>query len=77
MSNYTKNVDYASKDGLNTGDPLKVIRGTEIDAEFDEIEDSIATKPDAANGTHTGTTSVQNITVSGTIDGGAIDGGTY
>lgn len=44
MSNYSQNVFFAPKDSLTTGDPNKVIKGSEIDAEFQEISDAIATK---------------------------------
>ena len=44
MSNYTKLTAYDTKDSLTTGDPLKRIRGTELDDEFDAIATAIATK---------------------------------
>jgi hypothetical protein len=34
---YTKITDYAAKDALVTGNSLKVVRGTELGAEFDAI----------------------------------------
>lgn len=40
---YTKTTDFASKDSLLTGDPAKVVKGSEIDAEFDNIETVIGT----------------------------------
>ena len=40
---YTKTTDFASKDSLLTGDPAKVVKGSEIDAEFDNIEAVIGT----------------------------------
>jgi hypothetical protein len=49
MSNYTKNVAYTAKDALTTGDPAKRIKGSEMDAELDEIAVAIATKEDTAN----------------------------
>lgn len=55
MSNYAKLTNFASKDSLASGNPLKVIKGTEIDDEFEAIETSIATKTDAASPTFTGT----------------------
>ena len=54
MSNYSKIVDYAAKDALNTGDPLKLIKGTEIGAEYDAIATAIATKANSASPTFTG-----------------------
>lgn len=43
MPTYTKIVDYAAKDLLLTGDPAKVVKGTEIGAEFDSIAAADAT----------------------------------
>lgn len=44
MANYTKLTDFASKDSLPTGSPAKIVKGTEIDDEFQSIETAIATK---------------------------------
>ena len=38
---YNKATDFALKDELVHGDPDKVVRGTEIDAEFTAIEDEL------------------------------------
>lgn len=46
MSNYTKSVNFATKDGLISGNPLKLVRGTEIDTEFNNLVTAIATKID-------------------------------
>ena len=46
MSDYTKTVDFASKDALLTGNPAKVVKGTEIDTEYDNIAAASATKGD-------------------------------
>ena len=46
MSNYTKTTNFAAKDSLTTGDPAKIVRGTEINVEFDNIATSVATKQD-------------------------------
>lgn len=54
MSNYTKITDFAVKDGLAGGDPLKKVRGSEIDAEFEAIETAVATKADASSPVLTG-----------------------
>lgn len=45
---YTKLTDFASKDALLTGNPSKLVRGTELGAEFDAIEtaDALNIKPD-------------------------------
>ncbi len=55
MSNYTKATDFASKDALLSGDPSKIIKGTEIDTEFNSISTAISTKADLVSPTFTGT----------------------
>ena len=55
MSNYTKATDFASKDDLLSGDPNKIIKGTEIDDEFAAIQTAVNTKADANNAALTGT----------------------
>jgi hypothetical protein len=49
MSNYVKSTDFASKDSLTVGDPLKIIKGTEINTEFNNIQTAVATKADLAS----------------------------
>lgn len=46
MSNYTKSTNFAAKDSLSHGNPAKVVKGTEINTEFDNISAAIATKAD-------------------------------
>ena len=55
MSNYTKTTDFAAKDSLATGNPSKIVRGSEFETEFDAISTAIATKADTAGPTFTGT----------------------
>jgi hypothetical protein len=76
LSNYTKTVDFASKDALTPGDVNKVVRGTEIDTEFNNIATAVATKANTASPTFTGTTTVAALTISGAVTG-TIGGGTY
>lgn len=49
MSDYTKLTNFAVKDGYTTGNPAKVIKGTEIDDEFNAISTAIATKYDSSD----------------------------
>lgn len=77
MADYTKATDFESKDALPAGNALKIVKGTELDDEFDAIETSIATKADIHNETHTGTTNFTTVNVSGTLTAGLITGGTY
>ena len=46
MSDYTKSTNFATKDNLSSGNPLKIVKGTEIDTEFTNIQTAIATKVD-------------------------------
>ncbi len=55
MSNYTQSTNFATKDNLSSGDPLKIVKGTEINTEFANIAIAIATKADLASPTFTGT----------------------
>ena len=63
MSNYSKLTNFATKDSLASGNPLKVIKGTEIDDEFEAIETSIGTKADLAAPTFTGTTTISTANI--------------
>jgi hypothetical protein len=55
MSNYTKATNFATKDTLSTGDANKIVKGTEIDNEFNSISGAISSKADIASPTFTGT----------------------
>ena len=46
MTDYVKSTNFASKDSLATGNPLKIVKGTEIDTEFNNIATAVATKAD-------------------------------
>lgn len=54
MSNYVKATDFAAKDALSTGNPLKLIKGTEINDELNAIQTAVATKADLASPAFTG-----------------------
>ena len=74
MSDYTKSTNFASKDNLTSGNPSKIVKGTEIDTEFTNIATAIATKQDydsdlaafaaktAPTGDVVGTTDTQGLT---------------
>jgi hypothetical protein len=70
MSNYTKTTNFASKDNLSPGNPLKIVKGTEIDTEFNNIQTAVGTKTDNASANITGGTIV------GITDLAVADGGT-
>jgi len=74
MSDYTKSTNFATKDNLTSGNPAKIVKGTEIDTEFNNIATAIATKQDydadlaafalktAPTGDVVGTTDTQGLT---------------
>lgn len=49
MSDYAQINDYSAKDALATGNPLKIIAGSDIDGELDAISTAIATKFDTTS----------------------------
>ena len=53
MTDYTKTVNFAAKDSLTSGDSNKIVRGTEINTEFDNIATAIATKLDSTGAAFT------------------------
>jgi len=69
MSNYTKSTNFATKDNLSPGNPLKIVKGTEIDTEFNNIQTAVATKTDNASANITGG-SITGITDLAVADGG-------
>ena len=54
MSNYSKTTDFASKDALLTGDPNKIVKGTEINDELDSIQTAVNSKANVNNTALTG-----------------------
>jgi hypothetical protein len=74
MADYTKSTNFATKDNLTSGNPAKIVKGTEIDTEFNNIATAIATKQDydadlaafalktAPSGDVVGTTDTQGLT---------------
>lgn len=89
MSNYTKATDFASKDALISGNPSKLVRGTEINTEFAAIQTAVNSKADLASPTFTGTltavtvavtgnqTIAGTLAVTGALTAASIDGGTF
>ena len=70
MSDYTKSTNFATKDNLSSGNPLKIVKGTEIDTEFNNIQTAIATKADLASPTFTGTPTLPTGTIATTQSSG-------
>lgn len=76
MSNYIVQANWSEKDGLTTGDPLKVVSSVELGTEFSAISGAVNSKANTASPTFTGTVTVDALTFTGTVTG-TIDGGTY
>ena len=70
MTNYTKSTNFATKDALISGNPLKIVKGTEIDTEFNNIATAVATKADLASPTFTGTPTLPTGTIGVTQSAG-------
>lgn len=51
MANYTPTTNFTAKDSLSSGNPAKVIKGTEFDAEFSAIQTAVGTKADLTSPT--------------------------
>lgn len=77
MSNYTKTTNFATKDSLPSGNAAKIVRGTEIDTEYNNIATAVATKANSASPTFTGTVTAATVNVTGTLTADTITGGTY
>jgi hypothetical protein len=66
MADYIKATNFAVKDDLVTGNPAKLVKGTEINTEFDAIATAVQTK-----------INLNNPSFTGTMSGGTIDGGVF
>ena len=77
MGSYTKSTNFATKDSLSPGNPLKIVRGTEIDTEFNNIATAVNSKSDSLSPTFTGTVTVAALTATGTatFNGSAVFNG--
>jgi len=70
MSDYTKSTNFATKDNLSSGNALKIVKGTEIDTEFNNIATAVATKADLTSPTFTGSPSLPTGTTAVTQSSG-------
>jgi hypothetical protein len=75
MTDYTKSTNFASKDSLPSGDPLKIVKGAEIDTEFNNIATAVATKADSTSASLSSPT-ITGGTITGITDLAVADGGT-
>jgi Tfp pilus assembly major pilin PilA len=55
MSSYVKATNFATKDTLPQGDSNKIVKGTELDNEFNAIAGAVSSKADIASPSFTGT----------------------
>jgi len=89
MSNYTKATNFTAKDALSTGNPQKIVRGSEIDTEFVAIQTAVNSKSDSASPTISGTAVIAaltvtgnetvggTLTVTGALEAASINGGSF
>jgi len=77
MSNYTKTTNFATKDSLASGNPAKIVKGTEINTEFNNIQTAVNSKANKADPAFTGTMTASSVVVSGTLTADTITGGSY
>jgi hypothetical protein len=57
MTNYTKTTNFTAKDSLVSGDANKIVKGSEIDTEFNNIQTAVSTKANIASPTFSGVVS--------------------
>jgi hypothetical protein len=55
MANYTKATNFLAKDSLATGDPAKIIKGSEFDTEFNAIQTAVNSKANTISPAFTST----------------------
>ncbi len=79
MSDYTQITNFTAKDALASGDPLKIIKGSDVDAEFAAIAKAIETKANSASPTLTGTVTITGATLAGnaTVSGAITASGAW
>lgn len=65
MSDYLKSTNFATKDSLPSGNAGKIVKGTEIDNEFNAIADAIESKADLLNPTFSGLLTTDTLTTGG------------
>ena len=89
MTQYTKATNFTAKDALSTGNPSKLVRGSEIDTEFTAIQTAVNSKANSASPTITGTATIAavgvtgnatvggTLTVTGALEAASMDGGSF
>jgi hypothetical protein len=88
MANYTKATNFLAKDSLASGDPAKIIKGSEFDVEFNALQTAVNSKantispaltgtptaPTAAAGTNTSQLATTEFVTTAITNGGAPSG---
>src|SRR3990167_5571890 len=74
MSDYTQIVNFTAKDALASGDPAKLAKGTELDAELAAISTAITSKADDSLSAHLA--GVETLTGNKTFSGNSTFSGT-
>ena len=67
MADYDKATDFTGKDTLTSGDPGKLIKGSELDAEFVAIEGAVLSKANIDSQVFTGTPTLPAGTIATTV----------
>jgi hypothetical protein len=88
MANYTKSTNFLAKDSLASGDPAKIIKGSEFDVEFNALQTAVNSKansispaltgtptaPTASSGTNTSQLATTEFVTTAVLNGGAPSG---
>jgi len=77
MSDYTPTTNFTVKDNLPSGNPAKIIKGSEINTEYTNVQTAVNSKANTISPTFTGTATAPTLVVTGTATIGTLDGGTY
>lgn len=89
MTTYTKATNFTAKDSLVTGNPSKLVRGSELDTEFTAIQTAVNSKANTASPSITGTATIATLavtgnetvggtlTVTGAFEAASVDGGSF
>jgi hypothetical protein len=73
MADYLKSTNFATKDALPSGNAGKIVKGTEIDTEFNAISDAVESKADLLNPVFSGLLTTDTLaTVGGANIGGVL-----
>jgi len=65
MSDYLKSTNFATKDALPSGNAGKIVKGTEIDNEFNAIADAVESKADLLNPVFSGLLTTDTLATGG------------